>query len=138
MKLGLEAEGRLKGLPTLFLTAEEFCSARWEDLPPLPRIHLLYISDHGNMLRPKHTAFELWRDYPITLEVTKVDRRDLYPPNVTFMLCIESESVWRLAPTDQIKFSSDFQYVKSVAVENMSHTSPEDFRADSTLVYPYE
>ena len=150
MKCGLEKEGRLKGLATLFLSAEDFARNRHLTIVSLakePELGLLaasvvhiYISDHGNaisydapgLLGPSRIRRQ------ITLEVTAVRDRNLYPENVSFILAMQKgtdvESFWSLQQTDQIKFSTGPQgYVYCVTKENMTETVPEDFSGDREI-----
>jgi hypothetical protein len=157
VKIGNEAEGRFKGLYTLFLTAKEariffnfkslkeriLSSSRLFSDHNIDRIRHVYISDHGNMFGPKESCLFFWADMkmPVTLERTEIKDRLYYPKNVHMMLAIEDKgktntAFWELAPTDQIKFSAPKGHahqVFCVTKENMSLTNPEDFDGDITL-----
>jgi hypothetical protein len=153
MKLGVEVEGRLKGIPTLFLSAEEVLRYTPIDLLrmqgslpsnvfwTLHQVRHLYVSDHGNALHSAHAIFQQWAlPWYISLEVTAVVNRKAYPTNVGFLLSITdgghgyAHSFFELQDTDQIKFSSGNPgYVFCTTKEAMTKTRPEDFFYDTHL-----
>lgn len=135
MKFGYEVEGRLKGMFTLFMQADE--AVRWSEDglrhalrgtnlqgqtidSLLKKTAHVYISDRDNVLEPDSPAFRTWaQDRLVTLDVASIHGRNLYPDNVTVMLTVtdsdaqmgkdayrQSESFWGLYATDQVKFTS--------------------------------
>lgn len=143
MKLGIEAEGRFKGLKTLFMSAEEAIKVFDPRLPltlkmsqkavkALAEVQAVYISDHQNTLKPDNPIFDQFRSTQliISLEVTKLD--EVWPEDICILLNVDSSSFWHLKETDQVKFNYD-QTVYCSTLENMSHTYPEDFRGDIEL-----
>jgi len=151
MKIGQECEGRLKGLPTLFLSAEEFAKNTFMSIvmkteDPASRklissvLHI-YVSDHGNTINydtPRLINLGDWQKQ-ITLEVTSVRDRLMYPANVSFILAMEKEtdisSFWRLREYDQIKFSTGPQgTVYCIPKECMMKTCAEDFDGDQEII----
>jgi hypothetical protein len=134
MKIGIEVEGRLSGIKTLFVSAEEFseitANQKLSNLYVEHGFTQLYISDHLNVLKLTSTIFEELADhFIITVEVTEVAE---YSDYVNIMLAIESKSFWNLRKTDQIKFSDDM-HVYSATIENMYYTTPDEFEGDVTL-----
>ena len=155
MKFGIEVEGRLKGLRTLFMSAEEFQSHVLSSiLAKHPWMHLqqVYVCDHGNELLYNNSALgqaELMGLF-VTLEVTMIRSRRSYASNVGFILAIldsgfllhpddvqapfPNTAFWQLEERDQIKFSTGPQgTVYCITKENMSSTHPSDFLEDITL-----
>jgi hypothetical protein len=143
MKLGIEVEGRFKGLKTLFMSAEEAADIFNPKAPltlkmsqkavkALGEVQAVYISDHQNTLRPDNPLFDQFRDTQliISVEVTKLDQ--VWPDDICVLLSVDSSSFWHLKETDQVKFNYE-QTVYCVPLENMSHTYPEDFRGDIEL-----
>lgn len=143
MKLGLEVEGRFKGLRTLFMSADEArqildkadaieVSPSEKALRALLEVQAVYISDHDNTLSPTDAVFDLLRESSlvITIEVTKVFQT--WPEDINLMLTVDSSSFWFLRDIDQVKFSKD-QNVYAVTKENMSRTHPNEFYQDIEL-----
>lgn len=155
MKLGNEVEGRFKGLPTLFLDANEFlywdlmtvATKVLEDygdgdvLMRTARVKQIYVSDRDNILTGKEEAWDKWEGIMITVEVTQVTDRDIYPEGTNVMLAIDdspisipSLSFTNLLDTDQVKFTDNRGgSVWCVTKENMARTVPSDFDHDITL-----
>lgn len=137
MKIGLEVEGRYKGLRTLFLIAEEFNRIPSEDIIEIAtenKAQQIYISDHNNEVLNQCTFHgSQWSTFKVTLEVTQVMFYQDHSA-VHLLLVIPEENVWRLKPTDQIKFSRDHT-VYAVPVESMYKTTPEDFFGDVEVEY---
>lgn len=146
MKIGIEVEGRLKGLPTLFMTANEalvfFNYKSLKDaVDPqhhkyIDQVRHVYVSDHANILYATDYCMVQWKDMamPVTLERTFIDLCDAkeMPANVTIMLTVDSRGFWNLRPQDQVKFSLN-EHVHCMAVENMTVTEPKDFEGDIEL-----
>lgn len=150
MKLGLEVEGRLKGLPTLFMSADEFLGYSRSGLEhklakERPEVWLewmqtvaLYVSDPNCEVRWDCGAFVEWAASMalITLEVRAVEARVRFPPNVTIMLRIDEEgrslgsSFWELYDSDQIKFSDPERGVYCCTKGSMVRTLREEFNED--------
>lgn len=135
MKIGIEVEGRLKGIKTLFCDAQELVGARalFADDKTLSSVKAIYVSDHDNTLDPSSSdlAWLIDQGIFITLEVTQVTEK--WPDEVSIMLHVESDSYWFLKPTDQIKFHRGDQRVDAFAVESAYKTMPEDFEGDQEL-----
>ena len=127
MKLGIEVEGRFKGIPTLFLSAMEFLKAEWCG----HKQQHVYVSDHDNTL-----PYELFSKYPtrvFTLELTQV-KPEPRPGNVFLMLLLPGyESVSKLNPGDQFKFHDEQRNVLCATQQSLIATSSEEFENDVEL-----
>lgn len=150
MKLGKEVEGRLKGLRTLFMTADEAINLFAETGPlkvkvkskfklnpeklseAITDVQAVYISDRANVLTPDHAVFEPIRSLDVVISVERTEVAEFWPDDICVLLRVENPSFWYLKETDQVKFSYD-QNVRCVTLENMSVTNPEDFRGDVQL-----
>lgn len=132
MKVGIEVEGRLKGIRTLFCTAEEFLygpdirvAAREENCVQI------YISDLNNILSLFSSYLTLVaKTYIITVERTKVE--SVPPVWINIILTVDSPSFWYLNPNDQVKFTRD-QFVFALTKELMNKSVPSDFELDFEL-----
>ena len=137
MKIGMEVEGRLQGLKTLFVSADEYIGLvfgwlkvdrqKWE-------FEQIYVSDHLNEIDMSLMVDEMnkvfGRPLVITVECTKIDKTP--PDGVNVMLVIDSESFWHLREHDQIKFTKDMT-VYATTPSQMVVTHPEAFDGDITL-----
>lgn len=144
MKYAKEVEGRLRGFPSLFMTAEEFTTHNFREVierqPSTEHVDHIYVSDHKNTINPHSNAFAQWEDLIITLEVTYMpeDRKD-YDSNVHIMLAIIDKethyngSFWNLKSSDQIKFTAPDKTVYCASKGSMLVTLPSDFKDDVTL-----
>jgi hypothetical protein len=143
MKIGLEVEGRLKGLRTVFCTGKEFldCSI-WVLAITKRRIQQIYVSDHDAFIvddlreaflerveRLKNVAFitvELPNGHPLLMAELPAE------VGLIVNLKIDPHTFHGLRKTDQIKIS-DGLHVKTIAVENMFNTTPDDFHGDEEI-----
>lgn len=144
MKYGIEVEGRLKGLRTLFMTAEEalvffeYKSLKDAIDPSLhhltDKIDHIYISDHNNTITAGLECIKIWDslNLQVTLERTEMNNRTTYPDNVLIMLLVSNPSFWDLEYNDQIKFSRDLR-VFAVPLTSMIETRPAAFAEDIEL-----
>jgi hypothetical protein len=123
-KIGIEVEGRLCGIKTLFCTAYEISNENFKIEVP-DDVRGLYISDHNNIL-DLYELTHLTERFIVTVERTKVSE---HPENVNIILTIDNESFWSLHPNDQIKFSKDLT-VFATTKRTMVITRPEDFTGD--------
>ena len=125
MHIGLEVEGRLKGIPSLFVNRDEFLSGAYKRVTH--PYHNLYITDHDNLLDLEsinNTRNPLC-DPIITIERTAVDRQ--YPNlNIIFVVQVP---MYALKDTDQIKTSIG-QNVWMATVESMIKTTEDAFVGD--------
>ena len=129
MKIGVECEGRLRGVPTLFCGAHEIREAR-----QLIRQHVyvshVYISDNGNTL-DYLTVSSLFAGLLVTLDVTRVG--DPRPVNISIMLRIDGgdayDSMSRLTKEDQVKFERD-RHVIVLPMTAAITTMPQEFEGD--------
>jgi hypothetical protein len=134
MKLGLEVEGRFKGVQTLFVSEEEFTNQRFEIdciIKDMVDIKHIYISDRNNRLDLEQ-PLELRRNLLVSIERTSIPNISIDPTITCVLLRVDTESFWALRPTDQVKFSKNHN-VRTVTVENMSMTIPTDFDNDVEL-----
>lgn len=136
MKLGKEVEGRLRGVPTLFVDAYEVLNALANVKHTIWQysVQHVYISDHSNILDYNAVGAE-FADKLITMDVTNI-KAEPRPQNVTFILTMPHDfwaSVQRLAPDDQIKFHSEHRDVLCASVRSFVPTQPIEFIGDQEL-----
>jgi hypothetical protein len=136
VKLGVEVEGRLRGLRTLFLQASECKGKNAEEIkqsiPEGMNVEQIYISDLENEF--KLTGLWLHRlaeDFLVTVEVTELTCKP--PEGVNVILRIDSPSFWHLRETDQIKFTTEENHVWMYVAEQGMATRPEAFEKDKVL-----
>lgn len=139
MKIGIEVEGRLKGIPTLFCNASEFLNKKEiiSNLLHAYSLQHLYISDHENTL--SYQIPELTVSPIITIEVSQVSASArlknlmlMYRIDKTPVGSIVFDSLARLIPTDQIKIEKN----KKVFVWTMNSaiiTEPTEFEEDKEI-----
>lgn len=125
MHIGLEVEGRLKGLPTLMLTPDEFRSGKYKSVKAY--YTNIYITDSHNELDLDIIDAERdpFNDPILSIERSWVDK--IYP-NLNIIICVNAP-VWSLKPTDQIRMH-DGRDVWMVPVESMLRSVPADFEGD--------
>jgi|SRR5882724_3740858 len=137
MKVGIEVEGRLKGLRTLFLDQSEFpmlegvIEGLQHSEGRIP--HQIYISDLNNKL-DLH-GIELKHFYVVWFVIVTVERTKLEiraPKHVNVVLRVDNSSFWFLNDKDQIKFEED-KYVWTFTAESGIATRPEAFLKDVKL-----
>lgn len=130
MKIGIEVEGRLKGVKTLFMECEEV-DVGVGVLAQHPNIGHVYISDLENKLDLNHVLAK----YPnvlITVERTAPRPQGL-PSRLVYMLSLPYyDSVNSLLETDMVKFDKD-QHVLILPKSAEITTRPEDFLGDVEL-----
>ena len=127
MKIGIEVEGRFKGIKTLFMSAEEYLVFN-DNVEQ--QFNAIYISDIENVLPLQSVNLKaLHEKYLITIERSWVDK---VPAYLNIVLHIDIPSVWTLKPTDQIKFEKDLT-VKTIPLENLYTTYPADFEQDKQI-----
>ena len=136
MKIGLEVEGRSKGLKTLFLKASPNLTSAFltANLYKVPHI---YISVAESDMDIDTVVSMLENDYPdahevlITVESTVLPTKPLEKHSTIdhFMFSITS-GVHQLRPTDTVKSHDGNLNVLTCTVENMSRTEPMDFAGD--------
>ena len=134
MKIGIEVEGRLCGLKTIFCNELEFVvhySDLWAALYKHTDIKQIYISDLNNTIDLNGEKLqELAADWFVTVERTEIDHRT--PINISVMLNIDNDSFNHLNRNDQIKFSNDL-LVYATTVRNMTVTQPIEFSGDTLI-----
>lgn len=133
-KIGIECEGRLRGIKTLFIDASELTvDLGLKSLIEEGKVTHVYVSDHQNTLDYNELGKALGACY-VTLEVTKV-KDEPRPLNVGLMLALPEEhwnSVQLLGPDDQVKFSWN-QHVLASSMRNFVATYPIEFVGDVEL-----
>ena len=132
MKVGREAEGRFKGIMTLFIDASEVMDCiKIEETVKQYNIGHIYISDRENTL-DYSTVHALFADDMVTLDVTEVRDEELYD-NITIILTLPHsywDSIKNMRSTDQIKFHSHNRDVKCVTMQSFVTTDPSEFLGD--------
>jgi len=134
MKIGLEAEGRLKGIKTLFIEAHESFLKALEVLKDKGIGHI-YISDQRNLLSYAEITY-VFRDYHVTLDITRV-KDDWIGDNISIMfrvdLCLKEaiyNSILNLkSERDQIKIEKD-RHVFVFPMNCAMIAIPDDFAGD--------
>ncbi len=134
-KIGIEVEGRLRGVKTLFCSADELVDrAKIISYAASKGITHVYVSDRNNTLDYVMLGW-MFSDCLVTLDVTEV-RQGVRPTNVTVILTMPHsywESVSRLRPDDQIKFHSEGREVLCASVRNFVPTQPIEFLGDEEI-----
>ncbi len=136
MKYGIECEGRLRGLPTLFVSAAELqANEQGVHAAMLDRnLTHVYVSDRDNIL--DYTSLgTTFQDKIVTLDVTKVTSNSI-PSNITIMLTLPYdywESIQNLRFDDQIKFHSPNRDVLCATVRDFAYTNHTEFLNDQDL-----
>lgn len=143
MKIGLEVEGRLKGIPSAFMNAEEFlelvhndyCIRDLYDLVAEPSHY--YISDHSGIVTLEVLSKYLDNNKAlfITLEVKNIPKdRHNFPDRVKLMLYLDgADKIASLYPGDQVKWVTQGNDVFSVGIDDMYFTDASDFYNDTVL-----
>lgn len=146
MKVGIEVEGRYRGLDTVFCSDQEFIHAQAKIIDVMAEhnsVHV-YISDHNNVVYMRSVVAWLEENgNMVTIERTKMSKQDLHIlelfPSIHVMLNISeaenADDVWNLRPTDQIKFHRSVEgesmpQVMCMPVECLYHTKPSEFLGD--------
>jgi hypothetical protein len=150
MKIGVEVEGRLKGIRTLFIEAETVHENLEKVRAALRTNNIghLYISDPTGIL----TYEEVGRLFEchVTLDVTRT-RAESRPPNISLMLRVDPfayewrgqnemlvppywtfTDIERLHENDQLKFERNNK-VYVFPMTSAILTKPEDFSGDIEL-----
>jgi hypothetical protein len=127
MKVGIEVEGRFKGLKTLFVDYSELYSDDVNAVADEYNCQQIYISDLTNYLDLSEDLTYINDKFIITIERTVISNK--VNPRLNIMLHIENESFWLLKPNDQIKFSRE-QFVFATPKDTMFVTLPTDFDQD--------
>jgi hypothetical protein len=129
MKVGIEVEGRFKGIKTLFCTAQEFLNnPDIVEIAKNDKCSQIYISDLNNELSLKNLYLTIIaKSFIITIERTSINSTPPYWVNI--ILTVDNPSFWYLNQNDQVKFTKD-QYVFAVTKEVMNKSVPADFELD--------
>lgn len=143
MKIGLEVEGRLKGIPSAFMSAEEFLHLHLTNLE-LTDVYKTrndpahyYISDHDGIIT-LGTLKSFLDKNPlkiITLEVKNIPKdRHNFPNRINLMLYLDgADKIANLYPGDQVKWVTQGNDVFSVGIDDMHFTDASDFNNDTVL-----
>lgn len=147
MHIGVEVEGRFKGMQSLFIYAEDLVTDERKALvdKALDKWQVVQVNVYavGGYDAIKEIDFnyleELSHTYLIVMEVSDVLsfgrlRSEGKLPNfpVSLVLTIDCDDLWLLSETDQIKFVKN-KHVKTFTLETAVKTQPEDFLADIFL-----
>lgn len=138
MKKGIEVEGILRGLSTIFVDASEVLTVGQVldlvDHPEVEAARHLYVSDHSLEVSIESLASYFPRHY-ITWEVRTIPKDPTtLPNNMGIMLsgCPDFWQIKRLRPCDQLKFS-DGQNVVVFSMKDAMFTAPHEFEGDVEL-----
>lgn len=125
MHIGLEAEGRFKGIPTLMVTPEEYMAG--DHLTVTEPFFNIYITDTDNVLDldELNRNRDPYKDPILSIERTSLDK--VYP-NLDIIFNV-SVPVWCLKSTDQVRMN-DHRHVWMIPVDCMIRTTPEDYKGD--------
>jgi hypothetical protein len=134
MKVGIECEGILKGLKTLFIETNELDKAL-DFLNKPNNIEQIYISDHDNKIVDYQFYCNLLPRYSITIEQTQITVQDI-PRKIHLILRVDKcpshlmfYSVRLLRPWDQIKFEKE-KLVYIFPMSSVIKTTPDEFEGD--------
>lgn len=140
MKVGIEVEGALRGVFTLFCQAEEFkvdSSLIGNQLKKQGCSHL-YISDHKGILDDDDVhAIHALLGVTATIEVLTIPNIIRYS-SIHYMLAVPVDPVGLGLFTgltrhgDQVKFTHD-RYVATALISAFDRTTPEEFEQDREL-----
>lgn len=126
---GLEVEGRLFGLKTLFVS-----KILPEDYRDYPHVYL-----RSNYLKTTHAfaaaLLVASGDQIVTLEVDKktISKVPAYlfeKRNVHFMFCIDAPWYKKLRGHDSIRFDFGFQHVGTISAGQVLIATPQDYKDD--------
>lgn len=130
MKLGIEVEGRFKGLKTLFFNIDEKINLNIFNNPSFIQI---YISKIKTKFQNEKLINDLLNKFFITIETDDLSDIPKYIKNkVSIILNIENENFFNLKETDQIKFNKN-NNVYCISKESMFKSFPEDFLKDEII-----
>jgi hypothetical protein len=125
MKKGIEVEGRFKGLPTIFMSAEEFLSESKETLLNCCReenVCHIYVSDHKNVLDLSEEKDEEEQEQALRIANPSqaVDKSFKYLSDNGIMTSVErTELLYETAGTINVlllmpeSVSNSFKYLKT-------------------------
>lgn len=135
MKTGIEIEGRLKGIKSLFVSTKEILELGTRKVIQTAREHSVVhieipqdiIVNLGNdMFKELYQA-----GFIITTETTQIVGE--VPDYLNVVLIIENLDFFKLRGVDQIKFVDAELNVYMATVETMVRTFPHEFEADTTI-----
>lgn len=135
MKIGIEIEGRLKGLKSLFISTAEIkqhgCEYFIEVAKKNQVVHIeipmdIIVSVNDPMFYELHKA-----GFLVTTESTQLVG-DI-PDYLNFVLIIDNSDFFKIRGIDQIKFVDKELNVYMATVETMVRTYPHEFDADITI-----
>ena len=132
MKIGIEVEGRLKGIQTFFIDNTE-----------IDRFH-----KHLDYYHKKYNVAQVYVSYPddianpklkdiadkwfVTVEVDKIPTE--IPEYINqIMLCVRHEDITKLRPQDSFKIDTKNQNLFCASVETAFRTYPKDFQNDKEV-----
>lgn len=134
MKIGIEVEGKHKGLPSFFVNETELddlIKNTDQILSDHQKVRHLYVTSDN----PSDEVFIklsiLVKSFYITLEVKEVNFE--VPTDIHIMLNIDAPNVWKLKETDSVKFHNEQNYVLSTSLESLYLTYPEAFLDDEDI-----
>lgn len=135
MKTGIEIEGRLKGIKSLFVSTHEIQELGTEKVIQtarengvahieIPQDIIVNLSDP--MFNILHTA-----GFIVTTETTEIVGTT--PDFLNVVLIVENLDFFKLRGIDQIKFVDKKLNVYMATVETMVRTYPHEFEADTPI-----
>lgn len=134
MKIGIEVEGRHKGLSSFFIDESElsvFLQNKKMLMEKYKKTRQIYICADNvthDLLEALVSISDL---FYITLEVTNVNFE--VPKEINIVLNINVPDVWKLKENDSIKFHNSDNYVLATSLESLYITKPEDFLGDEII-----
>lgn len=135
MKTGIEIEGRLKGLKSLFVSTKEILelgtakviqTAREQGVVHIEIPQDVIVNLRNYMFKDFHEA-----GFIVTTETTKIV--DEAPDFLNVVLIVENQDFFKLRGVDQIKFVDAELNVYMATVETMVRTYPHEFDADKPI-----
>ncbi len=132
--IGIECEGRLKGLKTLFI-------ANKTDLQQIiliskeNNISHLYFNAGKNEFNDFEIIRKLYQEYTITLEVTNVDNIPLDIIKYCHIMyrILETESLDKIKDTDTIKIESPNTQIYCITKEQMMKNNFDEYKTDKII-----
>jgi len=135
MRVGIEVEGRFKGLRSVFVTAQEWCIHRKQILRTMKAdkigYHQLYIIDRANIL-DLNTCFLHMSisKYIVTVERSKLEQ--VAPEWMHIVLSFQDDSFRFLKKADDVKLHNGWD-VAMCNFEQMVKSKEADFVDDEEI-----
>lgn len=148
MKYGIECEGRLRGVPTIFMSSDEFLKLKASGISELnlrEKAAHIYVSFGDNSVSLDRVLMlaDSLPDWLVTVDLTKLTKHcdnttahRKSAKNLVVMLRADNLEWWHLRylmPNDMIKIEFPGRHVAVVEVKDFVLTQPKEFNRDVQL-----